>query len=142
MISSFRIGNQSVSEISPIANITEENTPIEIPTTEPKSKKSYQLIIYLDNASPQNVIGDNFKIAVFNSNNESILSAKPNIDFNEDHQKISPPSGYPIAYQSGQYPEDIRVCAQQEYQLNGTTNSRRDCYPIKQNIQKTYSYTI
>ena len=98
--------------------------------------------MYLDNASPQNVIGDNFKIAVFNSNNESILSAKPNIDFNDDHQKISPPKGYPITHQSGQYPEDIRVCAQQEYQLNGTTYLHSDCYPIKQNILKTYWYTI
>ena len=113
-----------------------------MPTTVPKSKKSYQLIIYLDNASPQNVIGDNFKIAVFNSNNESILFAKPNIDFNDDHQKISPPKGYQITLQSGQYPEDIRVCAQQEYQLNGTANSHSDCYPIKQNVQKTYWYTI
>jgi hypothetical protein len=31
MISAFRIGNQSVSEISPIANNTEEKTPVEIP---------------------------------------------------------------------------------------------------------------
>ena len=115
---------------------------IEIPTTVPKSKRSYQLIIYLDNASPENVIGDNFKILIYNSNNEPILSAKPNIDFNDDHQKISPPKGYPIIHQSGQYPEDIRVCAQQEYQLNGTTYLHNDCYPIKQNVQKTYWYTI
>ena len=119
----------------------EKKIPIEIPTTVPKSKKSYQLIIYLDNASPQNVIGDNFKILVDNSNNEPILTAKPNIDFNDDHQKISPPKGYPIIYQSGQYPKDIRVCAQQEYQLNGTTYLHNDCYPIIQNVQKTYWYT-
>ncbi len=119
----------------------EKKIPIEIPTTVPKSKKSYQLIIYLDNASTQNVIGDNFKILVYNSNNEPILSAKPNIDFNDDHQKISPPNGYPIIYQSGQYPKDIRVCAQQEYQLNGTTYLHNDCYPIIQNVQKTYWYT-
>jgi hypothetical protein len=104
--------------------------------------KWYQLIIYLDNASPQNAIGDNFKILVYNSDNEPILTAKPNIDFNEDHQKISPPNGYPIIYQSGQYPKDIRVCAQQEYQLNGTTYLHNDCYPIIQNVQKTYWYTI
>lgn len=120
----------------------EKKIPIEIPTTVPKSKKSYQLIIYLDNASPQNAIGDNFKILVYNSNNEPILSAKPNIDFNDDHQKISPPNGYPIIYQSGQYPKDIRVCAQQEYQLNDTTYLHNDCYPIIQNVQKTYWYTI
>jgi hypothetical protein len=105
-------------------------------------KKSYQLIIYLDNASAQNAIGDNFKILVYNSNNEPILSARPYIDFNDDHQKISPPNGYPIIYQSGQYPKDIRVCAQQEYQLNDTTYLHNDCYPILQNVQKTYWYTI
>ena len=126
----------------PVANepTEEKKNPIEIPTT--KSKKSYQLIIYLDNASPQNAIGDNFKILVYNSNNEPILSTKPNIDFDDDHQKISPPKGYPIIYQSGQYPKDIKVCAQQEYPLNGTTKLHDDCYPIKQNVQKTYWYTI
>ena len=31
-----------------------------------------------------------------NYKNEPILSAKPNIVFNNDHQKISPPNGYPI----------------------------------------------
>ena len=88
------------------------------------------------------MIGDNFKILVYNSNNEPILSAKPNIDFNDDHQKISPKKGYPIIYKSGQDPEDIRVCAQQEYSSNGTTYLHNDCYPIKQNVQKTYWYTI
>ena len=143
MIDSFQPTTFLKNNIT-VANETtqEKKIPIEIPTTVPKSKKSYQLIIYLDNASPQNAIGDNFKILVYNSNNEPILSAKPNIDFNDDHQKISPPKGYPIIYQSGQYPKDIRVCAQQEYQLNGTTNLHNDCYPIKQNVQKTYWYTI
>jgi len=119
----------------------EKKRPLEIPTTVPKFKKTYQLIIYLDNASSQNVIGDNFKILVYNSNNEPILSAKPTIDFNDDHQKISPPKGYPIVYQSGQYPKNINVCAQQEYTFNGTTNLHNDCYPVKQNFQKTYWYT-
>ena len=128
-------GKVVVNEHKNVIKTVEKVTP-------PKSKKSYQLIVYLDNASPQNVIGDNFKILVYNSNDEPILSAKPNVDFNDDHQKISPPKGYPIIYQSGQYPEDIRVCAQQEYQLNGTTNLHNDCYPIKQNVQKTYWYTI
>ena len=114
----------------------EKKIPTENPTTVPKSKKSYQLIIYLDDASPQNALGDNFKILVYNSNNEPILSAKPNIDFNDDHQKISPPKGYPIIYQSGQYPKDIKVCAQQEYRLDGTTKLHDDCYSIIQNDQK------
>jgi hypothetical protein len=103
---------------------------------------SYQLIVYLDDASPQNVIGDNFKILVYNSENETILSAKPNIDFNDDHQKISPKDGYPIIQQAGQNPDDIRVCAQQDYVLNSKSYLHDDCYPIKQNIQKTYWYTI
>jgi hypothetical protein len=111
------------------------------PTTAPKSKKSYQLIVYLDDASPQNAIGDNFKVVVHNSNNETILSAKPNIDFNDNHQKISPRDGYPIILQSGQSPKDITVCAEQEYQSNGTSYLHSDCYPIKQNVQKTYWYT-
>jgi plastocyanin len=142
MIDSFQPTTFLKNNITTVDETTEEKKiPIEIPTTVPKSKKSYQLIIYLDNASPQNVIGDNFDILVYNSNNEPVLSAKPNIDFNDDHQKISPPKGYPIIYQSGQYPKDIRVCAQQEYQLNGTTYLHNDCYPIIQNVQKTYWYT-
>jgi len=88
------------------------------------------------------MIGDNFKILVYNSNNEPILSAKPNIDFNDNHQKISPPNGYPIISLSGQHPGDIKVCAQQQYQVNGTNNLHNDCYPIKQNSQKTYWYAI
>ena len=80
---------------------------------------SYQLIVYLDGATPDNLIGDNFKIAVYNSDNKIVLSAKPNIDFNDDHQKISPKDGYAIIQQAGQNPDDIRVCAQQDYVLNG-----------------------
>jgi hypothetical protein len=34
------------------------------------------------------------------------------------------------------------VCAQQDYSLNGKSYIHDDCYPIKQNIQKTYWYTI
>jgi len=145
MIDSFQPSTFLKNNITVVNETTQQKKiPIEIPTptTVPKSKKSYQLIIYLDNASPQNMIGDNFKILVYNSNDEPILSAKPNIDFNDDHQKISPPNGYPIIYQSGQYPKDIRACAQQEYQLNGTTYLHNDCYPIIQNVQKTYWYTI
>jgi plastocyanin len=74
--------------------VVSKSSPPPIETAVPKSKKSYQLIIYLDNASPQNAIGDNFKILVYNSDNEPILTAKPNIDFNDEHQKISPPNGY------------------------------------------------
>jgi hypothetical protein len=143
MIDSFQPSTFLKNNITVVNETTQQKKiPIEIPTTVPKSKKSYQLIIYLDSASPQNAIGDNFKILIYNSNNEPILTAKPNIDFNDDHQKISPPNGYPIIYKSGQYPKDIRVCAQQEYQLNDTTYLHNDCYPIIQNVQKTYWYTI
>jgi hypothetical protein len=114
----------------------------EVQTTEQKSRKSYQLIVYLDDATPQNAIGDNFNIVVYNSGNETVLSAKPNIDFNDDHQKISPRQGFPIIDQNGQHPKDIRVCAQQELVLDGKSLLHDDCYPIKQNIQKTYWYTI
>jgi hypothetical protein len=107
-----------------------------------KTGKSYQLIVYLDGASQKNSIGDNFKIVVYNSDNETILSAKPTIDFNDNHQKISPKNGYPINYAAGANPKDFRVCAQQEYSSNGRTYLHDDCYPIKQNVQKTYWYTI
>jgi micrococcal nuclease len=106
-----------------------------------KQKESYQLIVYLDGAYKGNKIGDNFKIVVYDSNNKTILSAQPTIDFNDNHQKISPRKGYPIIYERGQNPEDIRVCAQQENMLNGSSNLHDDCYPIKQNLQKTYWYS-
>lgn|GEM_PF-1261224 len=105
------------------------------------AKKSYQLIVYLDGASQQNAIGDNFKVVIYNARNESIFSAKPIIDFKDSHQKISPKDGYPINYQLGQQPKDIKVCAQQEYSVNEQSYLHDDCYPIKQNIQKTYWYT-
>jgi endonuclease YncB( thermonuclease family) len=107
-----------------------------------KQKESYQLIVYLDGAYKGNNKGDNFKIIVYDSQNKTILSAKPTIDFNDNHQKISPRKGYPIIYELGQNPKDIRVCAQQENMLNGRSNLHDDCFPIKQNIQKTYWYTI
>jgi len=107
-----------------------------------KQKESYQLIVYLDGAYKGNNIGDNFKIVVYDSQNNTILSAQPSIDFNDNHQKISPRQGYPIIYEVGQNPKDIRVCAQQENVLNGSNDLHDDCYPIKQNNQKTYWYTI
>lgn len=107
-----------------------------------KQKESYQLIVYLDGAYQGNKIGNNFKIVVYNPQNKIILSAKATIDFNDNHQKILPRKGYPIIYELGQNPEDIRVCAQQEYTLNGTSQLHDDCYPIKQNIQKTNWHTL
>jgi len=68
--------------------------------------------------------------------------AQPTIDFNDDHQKISPRKGYPIMYELGQYPEDIRVCIQQENTLNGKSNIHDDCYPIKQNRENLLVYDI
>jgi endonuclease YncB( thermonuclease family) len=109
--------------------------------TDMKQKESYQLIVYLDGAFKGNNIGDNFKIAVYDSSNKTILLAQPTIDFNDNHQKISPRKGFPIIYELGQNPEDIRVCAQQENMLNGKIILHDYCYSIKQNIQKTYWYT-
>jgi len=107
-----------------------------------KTGKSYQLIVYLDGAHVGNTIGDNFKIVVYNSDNETILSAKPLIEFSDPHQKISPKNGYPIEYELGQRPDQIKVCAQQEYSLNGKGYLHNDCYNIKQSNDKTYWYTI
>ena len=107
-----------------------------------KTGRQYTLVVYLDGASQKNVIGDNFKIVVYNSDKETILSEKPTIEFNDNHQKISPKDGYLINYQLGQHPEDIKACAQQAYTMNGKSYLHDDCYPIKQNIQKTYWYTV
>ena len=107
-----------------------------------EAKKSYKLIVYLDGAYKGNVIGDHFKIVVYNSNHKIILSAKPKIDFNDGHQKISPQSGYSISDKKGQHPNQIDVCAQQKYGLDGKTYTHDDRYNIQQNKAKTYWYTI
>ena len=56
----------------------------------------------------------------------------------KSHQR----NGYPIIQQAGQNPDDIRVCAQQDYVLNGKSYLHDDCCPIRQNNDKTYWYTI
>jgi len=111
-------------------------------SSDDKTNNPYRLIVYLDGASKTNAIGDNFKIVIYNSNHKIILSEKPTIDFTDTHQKISPKSGYTIQGKSGEHPNQIRVCAQQGYQLDGKEYLHDDCYPIKQNNQKTYWYTI
>jgi hypothetical protein len=111
-------------------------------SSDDKTASPYRLIVYLDGATKTNAIGDNFKIVVYNSNHNIILSEKPTIDFTDTHQKISPKSGYTIQGKSGEHPNQISVCAQQEYELEGKKHVHDDCYPIKQNIQKTYWYTI
>jgi len=125
---------------APLSSDTSESNAAQSPDT--KQKESYQLIVYLDGAYKGNNIGDKFKIVVYDSSNKTILLAKPTIDFNDNHQKISPRNGYPIIYGLGQNPKDIKVCAQQESVVNGKSNLHDDCYPIKQNTQKTYWYTI
>ena len=57
--------------------------------------KSYKLIVYLDGAVEPNNLGS-FKVVVYNSDNNTILSEKVTPDFSDDHQKISPSSGYKI----------------------------------------------
>ena len=152
MNNTFKLG-RSIVHIVPFNRIPikkQQQVPSESDSSESnkaqsvdrKQKESYQLIVYLDGAYKGNNIGDNFKIVVYDSHNKIILSANPTIDFNDNHQKISPRNGHPIIYGLGQNPEDIRVCAQQEYVLNGTTYLHNDCYHIKQNVQKTYWYTI
>jgi hypothetical protein len=49
---------------------------------------------------------------------------------------------YLYSFNQGQRTDDIRVCAQQEYSLNSKSHVHDDCYPIKQNVQKTYLYSI
>jgi beta-glucosidase len=133
--SQFLTDNKIISE----ADISQSN---QAQSADSKQMESYRLIIYLDGVSQQNAIRDNFKIVVYNSDNDTILSAKPNIDFNDNHQKISPKSGYTIKGKLGEHPNQITVCAQQEYELNGKKLAHDNCYPIKQNVQKTYWYTI
>ena len=107
-----------------------------------EAKKSYKLIVYLDGAYKGSSIGNHFNIVVYNSNSKIILSAKPKIDFNDGHQKISPKSGYSISDKNGQHPSQIEVCAQQKYAQDGRTYTHDDCYNIQQNKAKTYWYTI
>jgi hypothetical protein len=133
--SQFLTDNKIISE----ADISQSN---QAQSADSKQMESYRLIVYLDGVSQQNAIRDNFKIVVYNSDNDTILSAKPNIDFNDNHQKISPKSGYTIKGKLGEHPNQITVCAQQEYELNGKKLAHDNCYPIKQNVQKTYWYTI
>lgn len=104
--------------------------------------KSYRLIVYLDNAYEQNVIGDNFKIVVYNSNNNTILSEEPNIDFKDTHQKISPKNGYTLEDKSDQHPTQIKVCAQQSFEVNKQVYLHNDCSLIRENDDATYWYTI
>jgi DNA-binding beta-propeller fold protein YncE len=136
------VADKKANKISIFSPKMENNNLTTNVSEDTKSKNSYQLIVYLDDASPQNAIGDDFNIVVYNTKNQTVLSAKPNIDFNDNHQKISPRNGYPIIDKTGQQPKDIRVCAQQEYTSNGKNYLHEDCYPIKQNIQKTYWYSI
>ena len=136
---SSSLSKKQVQQAPLVSQHSESN---EVEPVDTKQKDSYQLIVYLDGARADNTIGDNFKIIIYDSNNKTILSAKPTIDFNDNHQKISPRKGYPIISELGQNPENIRVCAQQEYMSNGNHYLHDNCYPIQQSIQKTYWYTV
>jgi hypothetical protein len=109
-------------------------------TAEAKTK-SYQLIVYLDGAFEPNNL-HSFKIVVYNSDHKKILSDKVTPDFSDSHQKISPKSGYKITDKSKQHPSQIKVCAQQDFTDGGKKKTHDDCFKIKQNIAKTYWYTI
>lgn len=104
-------------------------------------KKSYQLIVYLDDAFKPNHL-PSFKIVVYNSDHKTILSKKVTPDFTDSHQKISPRKGYTITDKSKQHPSQIDVCARQSFTDNGKKKNHDDCFPIQQNNAKTYWYTI
>jgi hypothetical protein len=103
--------------------------------------KSFQLIVYLDGAFEPNNL-HSFKIVVYNSDHKKVLSEKVTPDFSDSHQKISPKAGYKITDKSKQHPSQIKVCAQQDFTDGGKKKTHDDCYNIKQNIAKTYWYTI
>jgi len=144
IIKSVKYSNNNLSSAT-MEQPTSSNVTIKENVEKPSSSDAgvgYKLIVYLDGPHNGNTIGDNFKIVVYNSDHKEILSAKPTIDFNDNHQKISPKKGYSIGDKTGQHPQQINVCAQQKYGLDGKTKNHDDCYPIKQNIQKTNWYTI
>jgi hypothetical protein len=104
-------------------------------------QKSYQLIVYLDGAFEPNNL-HSFKIVVYNSDHNKIISDKVTPDFSDSHQRISPRSGYKITDKSKQHPSQIKVCAQQGFSDGGNARTHNDCFKIKQNKAKIYWYTI
>ena len=105
------------------------------------SGKSYRLVVYLDDAYEDNLIGNNFTIVVYDSHHDEILSSGPKINFTDDHQIISPKEGFNITSKVGQRPSEITVCAQQEYSIEDEMHFNDDCYPVKENKSKAYWYT-
>src|SRR6476659_5818442 len=93
--------------------------------------KSYQLIVYLDGAFEPNNL-HSFKVVVYNSDHNKIISDKVTPDFSDSHQKISPISGYKIIDKSKQPPSQIEVCAQQDFSFDGKAQTHDDCFKIKQ----------
>jgi hypothetical protein len=90
-------------------------------------KKSYQLIVYLDGAFEPNNL-HSFKVVVYNSDHNKIISDKVTPDFGDSHQKISPRSGYKITDKSKQHPSQIKVCAQQGFSVDGNAQTHDDCF--------------
>ena len=103
--------------------------------------KSYQLTVYLYNAFMPNHL-PSFKVVVYNSDHNQILSEKVTPNFTDTPQTISPKSGYTIEDKSKQHPSQIKVCAQESYSENGKIKTHDDCFPIQQDKAKTYWYTI
>jgi hypothetical protein len=79
---------------------------------------------------------------VYNSDHNKIISDKVTPNFSDSHQKISPRSGYKITDKSKQHPSQIKVCAQQDFSVDGKKRTHDDCFNIKQNKANTYWYTI
>jgi hypothetical protein len=105
------------------------------------SRKSYRLVVYLDDAYEGNLIGNNFTIVVYNSHHDEILSANPKINFSDNHQIISPKEGFNFISKSGQRPNEITVCAQQEYAVEDKTHFHDDCYAVNKNESNAYWYS-
>lgn len=92
--------------------------------------KSYQLIVYLNNAFQPNHM-PSFKVVIYNSDRKEIVSDTIRPDFTKNRQKISPNSGYEILDNAKQHPNEITVCAQETYSENGQTKTHDDCFPIQ-----------
>ena len=100
--------------------------------------KSYQLIVYLNNAFQPNHM-PSFKVVIYNSDHKEIVSDEVYPDFTKNKQKISPNSGYEILDKAKQHPSEISVCAQETYSESGQRKTHDDCFPIQQDKRNNWS---
>jgi hypothetical protein len=102
-----------------------------------EAKNTYKLVVYLDGAFDPNNL-HSFNVTVYSSDHKNMISDKITPDFSDNHQKIGT---YEIMDKAKQHPNQIKVCAQQGYGLDGKLLTHDDCFKIKQNKAKTYYYT-